>query len=387
VRFDNLTTGYFETREFALSVSDPLAVTPDSWTISSVWSVPLDPPLFTSFEITNRASTPLSYHVDYDVDWIVLNDGTEAGGVLSPAGDPLGGDGVDVLVTTTDDVDLLDPGAYTATLKFTNLTAGSEVTREVELTVEDALAILPENVPDSPDFRWVGPVGGPFLPAAPPTSYQAVNQGEVSFLYLISSDVDWLDINGAATFSDTLLPEFAQVVILEVNVAADLLNAGNHEATVSFADLTSGHTQFRTVSLFVEGELSITPLGEFTAVGKEGGPFSPPTQTLTLANGAPSSTSLTWTAYTTNPPVDWLRIDGQLSTPPAELGGGVSVEVVVSVDALAASRLAPGVHVTTLAFDDGVIPVPRSVRLSVVDSLVQPTERWVSATDPRTPSL
>ncbi len=368
VRFENVTTGFVETRSFTLSVAEPLDVdSPDGWEITTIWSVPVDPPLQTSIEAVNLSSTDLAYTVTSTAAWLDLNGGSSIAGVLEPYGDP--DDTVTVIPETNDSIETLPVGEYSETIVFRNTTAGSSISREVNLTVKDPLSISPAEQEDSPDFEWTGNSGGPFAASGDDPVYEIENIGTPSIYYEISvTDADWLDVNGASSYADTLLPGFTGQITLSVNEDANLLDTGVHSTEVAFADLTSGHTEYRTVRLTVGGDLSVLPTDNVRVTGREGGPFTPAATEYTLTNIGQGET-LDWTA-STDPPVDWLAIEGQ-----DQAGGTLteseSVQVLVSIRTDVAAVMDDGSYVALLKFDyGGDIAVERKITLTIVEPLV-----------------
>ncbi|MCH8992392.1 MAG: hypothetical protein IIA44_11680, partial [Acidobacteria bacterium] len=177
---ENQTTGYEETRAMTLEIEEPLNVAPETWDIETVWSVPADPPLSTVFEMSNVSATDVSYTVTSSADWFVLEDEEPISGLLEPF--ELNQQTVRVTVETNDAADDLDIGLHEATITFGNDSAGSEVTRTVNLNVRDPLKVDPEAATEGdPSFEWRGPVGGPFASTTGAVSVE--NVGSITVFY------------------------------------------------------------------------------------------------------------------------------------------------------------------------------------------------------------
>jgi len=388
--FTNMTTGHVASRKFTLDVTEPLdiscRVTPtddcsdDAFEVTSTWGVDPEPSSKT-YALANLLNTELRYSVTHAPVWITLDDGSPVTGVLQPAGDPEGEDTIDVTAMTNDGLSALDIGVYeNETITFRNGTVGSEVPVAVRLTVRDPLDIAPPDATPESDFEWTGGFGGPFASASGDT-YTITDLADFSIDYVVTADVDWLDINGESSVSDTLLPGFAHEIQLAINDEANSFNGGVYPARVSFADLASGHTQTRTVTLVIGGNLSVTPLEDYEVFGPAGGPFLPSAHAYTLTNAA-GSADLSW-YVTTDPPTSWILIDGQ-SSAEGSLPRGGSVAVVISIDTGAASGMPEGEHSTVVMFDDGVAetePVTRTVTLHVIQPAFDVDEKLMSATD------
>jgi len=383
LRLENLTTGYFETRHFTLTIDEPLQVAPDGWQISTVWGVPVDPALTAAFDLTNDSSTDVDYAATAAATWITLNEGEPANGTLEPF--DLNGQVARVAVATTDDIDDLPIGTHEATIAFRNTTAGSNVNRTVTLEVQDPLKITPKAFEEgNPDFEWRGPVAGPFTLVTPPAMLEAI--GNLTVFYEMSIEAGaWLDFGGTTTLSGHLLPGGAAPLLLALTPAADTLGAGQHTLEVTFTDITTAHVQTRTAVLVVEGDLSVTPAIDIETSGREGGPIRDAPQTYTIRNlGADA---VTW-SVNTSPPASWIRIAGGASAT-GPLNVGASTDLLVGIDTAAAAGLPAGIHQVDVLFSTGVgQPVVRRVKLVIVQANVTVAESVVplSATQPGGPT-
>jgi PKD repeat protein len=104
--------------------------------------------------------------------------------------------------------------------------------------------------------------------------------------------------------------------------------------------------------------LAVSPAGNFTSAGTQGGPFSPSSQTYTLTNSG--SGSMNWTAAKT---ANWLTLSATSGT----LAAGATTSVTVSINANANS-LAANTYSDTVGFtntSNGVGNTTRTVNLTV----------------------
>ncbi len=124
-------------------------------------------------------------------------------------------------------------------------------------------------------------------------------------------------------------------------------------ATSPPSNTTTGLTE----AYDVPDNLSVTPLGTFTANGQTGGVISPLSQVFILYNSGESP--LDWTSAKTQP---WLT----LSSPGGTLAAGASATVTASFNAAAASLIA-GTYQDTITFSNSATTVmlPRNVSLDI----------------------
>lgn len=92
-------------------------------------------------------------------------------------------------------------------------------------------------------------IGEPFSPAS--FTYQAANSGAADLDWSVAVDAPWLDIAGAS--SGTLGAGGDVSVQFDLNAQADALEAGEHTATLTFTNVTSGDMQTRTITAQVYG--------------------------------------------------------------------------------------------------------------------------------------
>jgi len=99
------------------------------------------------------------------------------------------------------------------------------------LTAQAGLVVNPAAA-----FQSAGPVGGPFDP--PGMTYELEVRAEEPIEYEVALDppVSWITLTGDT--SGTLPPDSVAEVVVEINSAAELLEAGAHLASIRFTNLT-----------------------------------------------------------------------------------------------------------------------------------------------------
>ncbi len=376
VTFTNITTGHSETRDFDLVVDEILTVaclptalddcTNDIFSVSTVWSTQAANQSRT-FTLTNLSSSLLDYSLSTLPAWIELDDPLLMSGTLAAAGNVDSNDQINIIISAgnalvDEPIGLVENLAIT----FNNDTASSAIDMPLELNVRDPLDIQPAMVDTDPDFTWIKQSAGVYTPTLGDTYTLTVAvPADFSIDYDLTVDVDWLDLNGATSVADTILPGLVQMITLSINNLADNLGGGEHIATLSFDDITATHVQMRTIALQVPGDLTLTPLENYDIFAPVGGPFTPTSKTFTLINGSTAG-DVSWQA-SSNPPVAWLRINGAASTPQTLLLAGERVDVVLSIEPVSATSLPTGTYTTVLTITDdaGSTPLTRSVVLNV----------------------
>ncbi|MGZ5453963.1 MAG: BACON domain-containing protein, partial [Candidatus Aminicenantales bacterium] len=208
----------------------------------------------------------------------------------------------------------------------------------VTVTVTQAGAAALEVTP-ADGLLSTGPEGGPFVPAS--MDYTLRNSGGSAVSWTAAEGRPWLTLFPA---SGTLEPGASTTVTVSFAAAANSLNTGTYNATVTFTNRTNGiGDTTRPVRLTVigpAGSLSVSPTGGLVATGFVGGPFAPSGQTYTLMNDG--STSIDWTAVKVE---SWTTLSAESGT----LGAGASTTVTVSINA-AADVLAAGIYHDTVTF-------------------------------------
>ncbi|MGZ5467705.1 MAG: BACON domain-containing protein [Candidatus Aminicenantales bacterium] len=208
------------------------------------------------------------------------------------------------------------------------------VTVTVTQAGEAALEVTPAD-----GLLSTGPEGGPFVPAS--MDYTLRNSGGSAVSWTAAEGRPWLTLFPA---SGDLEPGASTTVTVSFAAAANNLNTGTYNATVTFTNRTNGiGDTTRPVRLTVigpAGSLSVSPTGGLVATGFVGGPFAPSGQTYTLLNDG--STSIDWTAVKVE---SWTTLSAESGT----LDAGASTTVTVSINA-AADVLAAGIYHDTVTF-------------------------------------
>ncbi|MGZ5495429.1 MAG: BACON domain-containing protein [Candidatus Aminicenantales bacterium] len=208
------------------------------------------------------------------------------------------------------------------------------VTVTVTQAGEAALEVTPAD-----GLLSTGPEGGPFEPAS--MDYTLRNSGGSAVSWTAAEGRPWLTLFPA---SGDLEPGASTTVTVSFAAAANSLNTGTYNATVTFTNRTNGiGDTTRPVRLTVigpAGSLSVSPTGGLVATGFVGGPFAPSGQTYTLLNNG--STSIDWTAVKVE---SWTTLSAESGT----LDAGASTTVTVSINA-AADVLAAGIYHDTVTF-------------------------------------
>ncbi|MFM7182849.1 MAG: tandem-95 repeat protein [Verrucomicrobiales bacterium] len=127
----------------------------------------------------------------------------------------------------------------------------------------DQVTFTPQTVPGSlavtpaPGFSPSGNFGGPFTPSS--QAYTLSNTGGTSINWTAAKTAGWIDLSAT---SGTLAPGANTSVSVTLNSAANTLNIGNYNDTVTFANTTNGiGDTSRAVSLTVNAVPATVTLG------------------------------------------------------------------------------------------------------------------------------
>ncbi len=122
----------------------------------------------------------------------------------------------------------------------------------------------------SSSFLGPGYEGGPF---ASPTIKFSLSASQGTLVYSISNVPPWL--TASSTFG--MASQSPKLVNFTLNSKANALAAGTHPVMIVFGSSSSQGPQTRIVQLLVKTPpaLQVTPSGDITASGNQGGPFSP----------------------------------------------------------------------------------------------------------------
>jgi len=189
------------------------------------------------------------------------------------------------------------------------------------------------------DLSVSGLPGGPFNPSS--KIYTLSNPGGVSIDWTASKTQGWVDLSQS---SGTLSPGASTDVTVSINNNANSLAAGTYADAVTFTNATngSGNTARNvTLSVQVQGGLSVTSVEDLNSSGFEGGPFTPLSKDYTLTNtgAGPISWSVTKTKT-------WVKVSKTGGT----LAAGATALVTVSVVSNSAKMLDAGAISDTITF-------------------------------------
>lgn len=226
-------------------------------------------------------------------------------------------------------------GGGSATIGVEN-TAGNVAARysynNSVLSNGDALVFIPTvstsmAVTANSELSFAGEIGGEILPAE--HTLEVKNSGNTSLAWSAVSDRDWLTIVPDAGNLDI---GQSTVVAVQPNELAAAMEAGVYTATVQLINEVNGigNAEY-SVRLEIQGTtgiLTVTPEGEFTSEGVEGGPFSPLSHVYTLVNTGDAS--LNWEARQQQSWLDLSQASGSLS-----VGESVTVTATINTNALA----------------------------------------------------
>lgn len=221
-----------------------------------------------------------------------------------------------------------------------NLTNDSRIASDhYPVVVAYDFAVNPATLTVSPldGLTSQGNVGGPFSPTT--QTYTLANTGDATLNWAAANASTWVTLSSS---SGLLVPGASVTLTVSVNTAANNLSVGSYVDVVTITNLTAGiGSTTRMVGLTVNelpGALTVTPAGGLTSSGNQGGPFTPASQTYTLAN-------------TGGQTISWTATNGQtwdsLSATAGTLAPGASTTVTVSLNA---NTLVPGTYADSVSF-------------------------------------
>ena len=178
--------------------------------------------------------------------------------------------------------------------------------------------------------------GGPFTPAG--KVFTLSNPGIGTVAWTAAKTAAWVDLSAT---SGTLAAGASTTVTASLNAAANALASGGFTDTLTFTNTTNGvgsTTRPLALTVTAVGDLAVTPATALTASGPFGGPFTPASQTYTLAN--PGDAALSWTAGKT---AAWLTLSAASGT----LAPGASTTVTATINA---PTVLPGSYSDTVTF-------------------------------------
>ena len=233
--FHNLTAGMDTIRNIQLTVRERLGVTPETgYAAEGFQGGP--------FTQENIVYTLANTGTNGDLDWSVTGpawlDITPNTGVLIVAAT------TPVTVAPNAAAQALAPGTHTGTLTFLNETFGTPVTRDVQLVVNERMAITPAD-----RFVSRGRLGGPFSPAT--NIYTLTNRGALPIDWSVAAPATWLTF--APPSGTALAPGASVDITATINGAADTMGLGDHPGTITFTNTTYGSLLTREALLRIHG--------------------------------------------------------------------------------------------------------------------------------------
>lgn len=372
--------GGTQQRHFLLDLREPLELTPRvlpgfSWLYRNGYSVS-----GTSFTLTNHSAADMDWTLATDAEWLhVVAAGTgqppgrDLAGTLAPASS------LSAAVFTFGAAAMLAPGAHTATLTLTNETSGTELTRQIRVTVSPPL-LLAANQSDPLPFT--GLPGGPFVvnEGTPQSSllrdYTLTGLVDFPLVYEISVNQPWLTLEPADELTGTFVPGATLPLSVATNDEAAILPVGTHTAQlrVSFTDPANGNTAGSTsqpISLIVRDWLNVTQPAEPWSIPFAGGAAVGTAQTYRVSNpsGPPIEVDICTEA-------DWLDVAPDF----VEVFPGEFADVVVAVNE-AALELLDGDHRSAIVMENALTGTQylRRVELLIDENFhVQPSQPLIA---------
>ena len=185
-----------------------------------------------TFYLTNSGASPLVWSIINTSSWLNVSS---SGGTL-PAGTG------DSLVASLNMVGSnLPAGTYTANLWFSNVTSGVAHSRFFTLKTSDPLVILP-----SKTFAFIGPPGGPFVPA----NQQIIltNPSSTTLNWSLNNTSAWLNVSST---SGNIPPGTQTSLTFTPSLAAVNLADGTYSAIIQITNLASQSVQLINGTLAV----------------------------------------------------------------------------------------------------------------------------------------
>jgi hypothetical protein len=316
---------------------DSLAITPlMGFTFSGPAGGPFNSATQTYY-LTNSSANVLDWSLVNTSSWL---NASVTGGELTA------GSSTNEVIGVGPGANSLGLGTYTASLQFSNRTSHIVQTLPFSLRVFDALLVTQPG-----SFAANGPYGGPFSPAS--QTFSITNSAPVSFNWSLINTSLWLN---ASTGGGVLGADGATNVLFSIGPAANTLPLGTYVANILFSNWNSQIAQNFSLTLQVTEPLLIAPVGNFSAGGISGGPFSATSEAFTLTNLG--NAAISWQLVNTSA---WLNV----SAPGGVLGGGGTTNVVAGLD-MNASNLVAGAYTATLAFDDQTLGTTQNRQFSLL---------------------
>ena len=166
--------------------------------------------------LTNFGGAPLTWSLlnSNTVTWLKFS---ATGGSLDPQA------ATNIIVTIAPAANSLALGTYSATLKFSDQTSAAVQNVTFKLQVLPVLTVSPAT-----GFNVIGPVGGPFFPAA--QNFTVLNLGGTSAVWKVTGTATWFTINQA---TGTVAAVSQTNFTVSLTAKANTMIAGSYKATVT----------------------------------------------------------------------------------------------------------------------------------------------------------
>lgn len=195
-----------------------------------------------SYALVNNSPDPVQYRVTQSGSF-----GLNINGNSLPASGTLAANGGEafVSVSVSPTADNLGAGRYENNLVF------EDVTNDTDRTLIHTLEVAISDFTTDPEFNFVagGPVGGPFPSSQ---TYTVTSLRPTDTQIEVTSDVDWISINGLESLTIDLDEEGdTQAVTIGFSDAANDLSAGIRTGTVYFTNSSGDGSTSRDITLDV----------------------------------------------------------------------------------------------------------------------------------------
>ena len=316
----------------------------DAWIASGLPGGPFVPDSRT-YVVTNSGAEVLHWSVTQIANWITV---APTNGVLAP------GEGAAVEMSLNELANAYTLGTHSGFVTFSNATTGATFLRQVNLVVQDSLAIAPSSA-----FH-TGYVGGPYSPATRTFVLSNTSAEAVGWSVLVRTNgfaattrTNWVTPVPA---SGIVEPGQTQSVVVSFNENTAGLSAAMHYVRLAFYNETTELTQDRYLYLTLQDALAVLA-ADWNPAGPAGGPFVPASTTYVLTNRTTAATP--WSVSCSAP---WLALDKSGGT----LASNSAVAVAASLNAEVAA-LPVGFHTAAVVFSNLTqgVAITQTVSLAV----------------------
>jgi Pro-kumamolisin, activation domain/Viral BACON domain len=258
ISFTNLQNGSVQSRQFSLSLVEPLVINPAAGFSSTGYVGGPFSITNQTFTLSNLSTRTFSWALADNASWLSVSS---AGGALAPGADSI------VTVSVNATATNLGAGSYTGTIWFTNLEDSSVHSRLFTLQLQvppDPLQIIPAT-----GFSSTGVIGGPFDVMSELLTLTNISATPLN--WSLSNTSLWLNVSSA---SGSLTGGGTSTLSVSLNSAADSLAVGAYTATIAFTNLHDNVVQSRTFNLTIFSSQLVTnggfETGDFTGWTESG---------------------------------------------------------------------------------------------------------------------